>query len=183
MNLPSLLLQVCCAPDATVAYERLREDYDVTFWWYNPNIHPLAEYEKRLASLIELARIWSVPLIIEKYDPERFFRSVQGLENEPEGGKRCTLCFEMHLTFACERSEKWGFEFVTTTLTTSPHKDTDLINSLGKKIFENSKVQFLPENFKKKDGFLRSVELSKKFKLYRQNYCGCIFSLIPRYRR
>ncbi len=173
---PTLLLQVCCAPDATVVLERLQAEYAITVFFYNPNIQPENEYRLRLAELEQLAREYHVPSLSAPYDAEAWFELVRGLEDVPEGGARCDLCFRRRLEVTAQMAQKHGFDMFTTVLTVSPHKNARLINEIGQKIGQQFGVQFMAADFKKRDGFKRSLELSRQFKLYRQNYCGCIFS-------
>ena len=174
-----LLLHSCCAPCSTVCIERLENNFDLTVYFYNPNILSKEEYEKRAS---EQARFLSeahpnVKLIIEEYSHDEFLQEASGLELLPEGGKRCEKCFELRLLKTFNYALKNGFDLITTTLTLSPLKNADLLNSLGEKLCENSNVNWIYSDFKKQGGFLKSVELSKKHGLYRQNYCGCEFSL------
>jgi len=171
-----LLLHICCAPDATVVVERLRTDYEITGFFYNPNIHPQKEYQLRVKEMEKLASQMDFPLKTGHYDDDRWFSLIKGLEEEPEGGKRCEICFHTRLQATAELAANLEFDLFTTVLTVSPHKNADLINKLGNAVAEKNNVSFLPENFKKKDGFKRSIELSKIYNLYRQNFCGCVFS-------
>ncbi|MBN1155916.1 epoxyqueuosine reductase QueH [candidate division KSB1 bacterium] len=171
-----LLFHICCAPDATVVAERLEPDYDITGYFYNPNIHPQSEYTLRVNEMEELAREIGLKLIVGPYDADRWFDLVKGMEDEPEGGARCEVCFRMRLESTARLAQEQGFDFFTTVLTVSPHKNADLINAIGSEMSAKYAVQFLSANFKKKDGFKRSIELSKIYGLYRQNYCGCIYS-------
>lgn len=177
---PALLLQCCCAPCSSAVLEVLCAHFDVSVYFYNPNIHPQAEYEKRLAQFDKLLPAApfakGVRMIPAKYDPTEFFEAVKGLEEEPEGGTRCTECFRLRLRATAEKARELGFDFFTTTLTVSPHKDAARLNELGKGIGEEVGVRFLPSDFKKKEGYKRSIELSKAYDLYRQMDCGCIFS-------
>ncbi len=171
-----LLLHTCCAPCVTVPMERLQPDYEVSCIFYNPNIHLRYEYLERLNEIIRLTKELELKIIIPEYDVDRWFELVKGLEDEPEGGKRCSVCFEMRLRETAQYAKKNNFDLFTTTLTISPHKNATLINQIGAEISEQNQIPFLDANFKKKDGYKRSIELSKKYNLYRQNYCGCIFS-------
>jgi len=171
-NKKTLLLHSCCAPCSTSVLERLTEVYKVILYFYNPNIMPAAEYEKRLSEQKRLASILDIALIEGDNDNEVFLKAVRGLENEQEGGKRCEKCIAMRLFKTAETSKAQGFDFFATTLSVSPHKNTGLINRILKEAGENS----IREDFKKKDGYKRSTELSKMHGLYRQNYCGCIFT-------
>ena len=170
------LLQICCAPDATVVVERLRNDYDITGYFYNPNIHPEEEYRLRADEMVRLASEMDFPVVIGPYDAERWFELTSELKGEPEGGERCLVCFQMRLEGAARFAADHNFDLFTTVLTVSPHKNAEKINAMGASIAKKYGVPFLEENFKKKDGFKRSIELSKEYNLYRQNYCGCIYS-------
>jgi len=171
-----LLLHICCASCGTIAIEKLLPDFDLTLFWYNPNIHPISEYKKRLDDVKKLSEIYKTGLVIEKYEDKYWFKLVKGLEKEPEGGKRCPLCFNIRMTKTVEFAKKNGFERWGTTLTTGPQKDAQVINSIGILLAKKYDLQFYQANFKKKDGFKKSVTLSKMYNFYRQNYCGCIFS-------
>jgi len=176
MTNKKLLIHICCAPDFTVAAERLSGEYDITGYFYNPCIHPLEEYEKREKDALYVAEKMSVGFMPAPYNADDFFDIVTGLENEPEKGRRCFLCYKMRLEKCAAQARENRFNFFTTTLTVSPHKDADVINNIGREISKNLGIEFLELNLKKKDGFKRSLELSEKLNLYRQNYCGCIFS-------
>lgn len=176
MNKTRLLLHICCAPDATVVIERLADQYDLTGYFYNPNIHPWDEYEKRVEEIKALASRFSLPLLVGKYDDHRWFDLTRGYENEEEGGERCPICFTMRLNETARLALEEGMDSFSTVLTVSPHKDAIIVNTIGRSISEELGVSFLDANFKKKDGFKRSVELSRKSGLYRQNYCGCEYS-------
>jgi predicted adenine nucleotide alpha hydrolase (AANH) superfamily ATPase len=177
---PKILLQVCCAPDATVAAERLRAEYTVGVYFYNPNIHPGEEYDKRVQELARLAPQIGAENYSAPYDPERWFEAVKGYEHEPEKGVRCHICFRLRLEATAGAAKELGFDLYGTVLTVSPHKDAELINRLGREIGTRYGVEYFESNFKKKDGFKRSLELSKQFGLYRQDYCGCVFSRLER---
>ncbi len=174
---PKLLLDVCCAPDATVALERLEGRFDTTLLFQGSNIHPRLEYELRLLEVRRLSIAKGVPLIVDSYEPERWLEAVRGLEAEPEGGKRCEACFKFRLRRAAQLAAELGFDGFSTTLTASPHKDIKLIDKLGKEAAEEFGVQWHGEAYRKGDGFRRSVQLSKQMGMYRQSYCGCKFSL------
>jgi hypothetical protein len=169
---PKLLLHVCCAPCSTHSIEVLKRDYDLALFFSNSNIYPKEEYERRLKNAKKIADIHGIPLIEDSYDHDAWLDHISGLESEPEKGKRCEKCFGFSLgrTSDCQKAE--GFDLFTTTLTISPHKDS-------KKIFEiaNKLGDFLEIDLKKKDGFSHSIGLSKKHNLYRQDYCGCEFSM------
>jgi len=167
-----LLLHVCCAPCATWPLALLRDRFDLTLLFYGPNIHPKEEYSKRLES----ARIIGVPLVELDYDTDRWYAEVKGLENEPEGGERCSICYKMRLEQTAVYAKENGYEYFGTTLTLSPYKPARIINPLGESIAKRYGLTFLAEDFKKKDGFKKSCEMSKEYGLYRQRYCGCEYS-------
>ena len=155
--------------------ERLRQEgYEVTGYFYNPNIQPLAEYLKRLQETKRLSRRENFPLIVGDYDVDEWFLKIKGLEKEPEkAGRRCARCFRFRLGRVAKLTKEKGFSAFTTTLTVSPHKDSEAINEIGRGVGTNL---FLTRDFKKQDGFKRAQELAKKYNLYHQNYCGCIYS-------
>lgn len=171
-----LLLHSCCGPCSTQVIEELIGKYDLTIFYYNPNIFPFEEYQKRLAEQKRYAKLKGVKVIEGDYDEEGFLKLAKGLENEKEGGSRCKLCFQTRLSKTAQVAKKLGFDMFATTLSVSPYKNTLLINEVGTGISKKEEIEFLPENFKKKDGYLKSIQLSKQFGLYRQNYCGCRFS-------
>ncbi|WP_230974945.1 epoxyqueuosine reductase QueH [Aminipila luticellarii] len=181
---PKLLLHSCCGPCSTSVIERLAGSYDVTIFFYNPNITDQEEYEKRRTTQLEFIEAYNqnamedekVDFIEGEFFPEEFFRMVKGLEEEPEGGKRCTQCFKLRLERTAAEAKLKGFELFGTTLTVSPHKNYLLISKIGKDLALSYGLSFLDMDFKKKAGYQRSVELSKEYGLYRQNYCGCCFS-------
>lgn len=172
---PRLLLHSCCGPCSSYVLEYLSDYFDITLFFYNPNIQPAEEYEKRLSAqkqLLERAKYKNpVAFLAGEYEPQRFFEAVKGLENCREGGARCEKCFELRLSNAAEIAKKGGFDYFATTLTVSPHKNAVLINEIGGR-YQN----YLPSDFKKREGYKRSIILSKEYELYRQGYCGCIFS-------
>ncbi len=176
-----LLLHSCCGPCSTYCLEVLARYFSVTLLWYNPNIFPVQEYYKRLETqkqvIEKLKTKYPVNIEILEYEEQEYLRAAAGLESQPEGGLRCTECFKLRLKKTAEYAKKNGFDFFTTTLTVSPHKNAPLINEIGKQFEEIYGVKFLPSDFKKKNGYKRSTELSKQLGLYRQNYCGCRFSL------
>lgn len=182
---PSVLLHSCCGPCSTAVIERLLEDYSITVFFYNPNITEAEEYALRLdaqKTVIEKFNggdrfiIDRIGLVEGAYRPELFLCGVRGLEDEPEGGDRCSVCFRMRLEETARRAKCGGYDFFTTTLTVSPHKNYPLISQIGREIADSYGIGFLDMDFKKKAGFQRSIELSREFGLYRQNYCGCRFS-------
>ncbi len=172
-----ILLHVCCAPDATTAYLRLSKDHDVTFYFYNPNIHPKEEYEKRLEAARKLASVWKVPMIEGEYEPEEYFEAVKGYENLGERSYRCFLCMRQRLMKTARVAKELGFDAFSTSLPTSPKKDFDMILRAGEEASKAFGIDFIIEDFKKEGGYPLSVRFSKELGLYRQNYCGCIFSL------
>ena len=180
---PKLLLHICCAPCATASIERLQEQYDITGFYYNPNIYPVTEYERRLEETRRFFKEVGLPLVVGVYDPEEWKVRTIGYMDEPEGGRRCRICIELRLQVAALYARQEGFDFLGSVLSISPHKDTVMINELGGETVRGSEVAFLELNLKKKGGFQRSIELSREHDLYRQDYCGCIASLNERDRR
>ena len=170
-----LLLHSCCGPCSSSVLEFLMPKIDVTVYYYNPCIMPQDEYEHRLAEQRRICDILGVPLVVGKYDNDRYLTAVSGLESAPEGGERCGKCFYLRLSETALMAKQGGYDYFCTTLTVSPHKNAEIINSIGEEIAAESGVPFLPSDFKKKNGYLRSIELSKKYGLYRQGYCGCRF--------
>lgn len=183
LNKPNLLLHSCCGPCSTSVIERLVEDYNITVFFYNPCITDNDEYERRKENQIKFIEEYnlnnheSVDFVAGRYNPEDYFEMVKGFEECPEGGDRCTICFRQRLEEAARFARKGGYDLFTTTLTVSPHKNYPLISGIGKEMAEAEGTEFLDLDFKKKAGFQRSTQLSKEYGLYRQNYCGCIFSV------
>lgn len=179
-NTPTLLLHSCCAPCSSYVLEYLSKFFEITVFYYNPNISPEAEYRYRTEEVQRLIRELPtehpVHFIEGKYDPERFYEAARGLEDVPEGGERCEKCFRLRLHEAAEEAKKGGFDYFTTTLTISPMKNAALLNSIGEDEAVKEQVVWLPSDFKKKNGYHRSVELSAEYGLYRQDFCGCVFS-------
>lgn len=173
----AVLMHICCAPDATVPVLRLRaKEYEPIGFFYDPNIHPAAEYELRLEQARKLARIQGFQLIEGPYDPDRWLAATRDAADEPEGGRRCPVCFGILLDAAAHKAVDLHVDAFTTTLLISPHKDVHLLGEIGRTIGERYGIAFLPEAFRKQDGFRQSVHLSREYGLYRQNYCGCIYS-------
>lgn len=174
-ELPKLLLHCCCAPCGSYVLEYLAKHFEITLFYYNPNIQPEAEYEKRLAALKMLLN--SMPLtaglIVRDWRGGDFRAAVCGLEGEPEGGRRCEICFRLRLLETAKAAKTGSFDYFCTTLTVSPHKNAERINAIGEAAAGEFGVKWLPSDFKKRGGYLRSVELSKGYGLYRQEYCGC----------
>ena len=174
---PRLLLQVCCAPCFCGSIEYLTEHFDVTAFFYNPNIQPKEEFNLRLDALKQLIEHFpSVKLIVPEQDESEYLSFVEGLEKEKEGGSRCTACFDLRLEKTAQYMRENDYDYFATTLTVSPHKNAKLINEIGNKLASKYTVKYLESDFKKKDGYLRSIRLSKELDLYRQDYCGCSFS-------
>lgn len=179
-----ILLHSCCAPCSTSVIERLSEFYDITVLYYNPNIYPEEEYLRRKAEQIRFIHILNkayselnVSFLDCDYEAEKFYEAVKGLEREPEGGARCPVCFKLRLEKTAKLAKALDFDLIGTTLTVSPHKDAELINSIGEVLQNIYDIHFLKANFKKNDGYKRSIELSRQLDIYRQNYCGCEFAL------
>lgn len=179
---PTLLLHACCAPCSSYVLEYLSDYFKITVFYYNPNISPESEYkyrleeEKRLIS--QLNTKYPVSIIDSEYNPNTFFSAVKGLEKEVEGGERCKVCFKLRLEETAKLCKEQGFDYFATTLTISPLKNANNINAIGSDLAQKYQVNYLPSDFKKKNGYKRSTELSKQFNLYRQNFCGCVFSKV-----
>lgn len=175
----TLLLHSCCAPCSSACLERVTPYFHVTVFYFNPNITESEEYNLRLSEqkkLLSAAYGGSVPLIEGRYKSREFFEMAEGLEKEPEGGARCYKCYYMRLEETAKCAAEDGYDYFTSTLSLSPHKNADWINSIGEEVAAKYGVKFLPSDFKKRDGYKRSIDLSKEYGLYRQNYCGCIYS-------
>lgn len=185
MNKRKILLHSCCGPCSTAVIEKLSDFYDITVLYYNPNIYPEEEYQKRkaeqlrfIATLNKKYPEYYVNFLDHDYESEKFYAAVRGLEKEKEGGARCGVCFRLRLEETARLAKEKGFDLFGTTLTVSPHKNAELINQIGESLQNKYDIYFLKANFKKGDGYKRSIELSKELNLYRQNYCGCEFSLV-----
>lgn len=178
---PKLLLHCCCAPCSSHVIECLAGSFEIVCYFYNPNIYPFREYLARLREMKKLLRempcAHSVTLVEEEYDDQNFRKHIRGLEEEREGGARCEVCFKLRMRKTAEYAKLKGFGYFCTTLTTGPHKDAGLINEIGNSLALETGVAFLPCDFKKRDGYKRSVELCRQFDIYRQTYCGCEYSL------
>jgi len=196
---PTLLLHACCGPCSSAVLERLSKIFDITIYFYNPNIHPKTEHDRRLEELKKFLTVFpfsvenSVKLFVENYESEEYFvatnvRNEIELQNEAEKGERCRRCYEFRMKKAFLYACKNNFDYFTTTLSISPHKDSEKINTIGKELEESvvesvetttiDKItKFLPSDFKKKGGFLRSTQLTQEYGLWRQDYCGCVFSM------
>ena len=194
-NRKKLLIHSCCAPCSSYVLEYLREYFDITVFFYNPNISSSVEYEKRLQEEIRLIEAYNkqvengdfenmnstenarmIKIMEVGYEPSEFFEAVKGYEHCKEGGDRCYKCFELRLRKSAKVAKEGGFDYFTTTLTISPLKNANWLNEIGRLEGEKEGVLFLPSDFKKKDGYKRSIQLSKDFELYRQDFCGCGFS-------
>ena len=177
MEKDKLLLHCCCAPCSTIPYKRLNEKYSVTLFFFNPNIYPAAEYLKRAQEIKNYASLKGIPYL-ENIEEYKFWQQgISGLENEKEGGKRCSFCYEYRLQRTAEVAAGNKFDWFTTTLSISPHKNAEMINKLGVQIGENMALKYLQSDFKKMDGFKLSAAESAKEGFYRQNYCGCEYSI------
>ncbi len=179
-NVPTLLIHACCAPCSSYVIEYLSKYFHIIILYYNPNITSDKEYRYRLSEeqrlINELPVKYPVKLIAGDYNPDVYLSAVKGLENEPEGGKRCEVCFELRLREAARYCKEIKADYFLTTLTISPLKNAEKINETGEKVAEEFGVKYLPSDFKKKNGYKRSIELSREYNLYRQNFCGCVFS-------
>lgn len=171
-----LLLDICCAPCSTIAIERLQKEYDITLFFSNWNIHPEEEYKLRLNSARKLSTFLGLDLMVTNYEPDKWLVAVKGHESEPEGGSRCSICFEKRIEIAASFASLNNYDCFAVTLSVSPHKDTIKINGIGSLVSKKYNVQFLECDFTENEGFTKSVELSKKHELYRQKYCGCVYS-------
>ena len=183
-KVPALLLHSCCAPCSSYCLETLSEDFAITVFYYNPNIYPEEEYWKRVREQERFIGLLpakhEISFLEGNYEKERFYETVKGLEKIPEGGERCFACYRLRLSEAIKEAEKGGFDYVTTTLTISPMKNAEKLNTIGKDIASRYGIKYLQSDFKKKNGYKRSVELSAQYGLYRQGYCGCVFSMRER---
>lgn len=176
---PRLVLHACCGPCSSAVLEQLAAHFKLTILYYNPNIWPVAEYRRRadeLARLLPQLALPDVTLVEDAYDPAEFYAAVRGLEAEPERGGRCTLCYRLRMERAAAWAAAHGHEWFCTTLSISPHKDAARINAIGRALEKVYGVRHLPSDFKKRNGYKRSLELSAQYGLYRQDYCGCEFS-------
>lgn len=187
-DVPRLLLHSCCAPCSSYCMEYLREYFRITVFYYNPNITEREEYLKRVKEEIRLIDAYNlqtserneIKFIEGDYEPDRFLEMAKGLENCAEGGERCFRCYEMRLRKTAELAEEMQFDYFTTTLTISPMKNAEKLNEIGERLGKEYGVHWLPSDFKKRGGYQRSIELSKEYGLYRQNYCGCVYSKVEK---
>ena len=178
-----LVLHICCAPDQAWVTKVLKEDYDLVGFFCNPNIHPEMEYSKRLEESKMVAKRYGTPFFADAYEPKIWQRAIKGLEETPEGGKRCEECFLFRLRRTARFCKENGYTRYTTTMSISPHKRIETLNKKGNEAADKFGVTYCEFNFKKKNGFLNSIRLSKELNLYRQDYCGCIYSLQERDER
>lgn len=177
-NSKTIVLHACCAICSGYPVSYLQEaGYRVVVYFYNPNIYPAAEYQKRLEAERSLCKAFDVTLIETEYNPEDFYNAARGLENEPEKGARCDKCFELRLRKTAEFAKKSGIEEFTTSIVISPHKNFAKLTEIGRKIAAEYGLIYQAIDFKKKDGFLKTNKISRELELYRQNYCGCKFSI------
>ncbi|MDY4692397.1 MAG: epoxyqueuosine reductase QueH [Blautia sp.] len=179
-RVPTLFLHSCCAPCSSYVLEYLSRYFSITVFYYNPNIYPREEYDKRVREIERLVEemefIHPVQLVEGRYDPQEFFSMAKGMEDVPEGGERCFKCYRLRMEEAARLAREGGYDYFTTTLSISPLKNAAKINEIGEELAEIYQVSHLPSDFKKKNGYKRSIELSHEFGLYRQNYCGCVYS-------
>ncbi len=183
---PTLLLHSCCAPCSSYVLEYLSKYFDITLFYYNPNISPEEEYRRRAEEVRRLVAEMAPPgvqVIVGGYQPERFYVATRGLEDTPEGGERCQACFRLRLSEAAALAHTLGTDYYTTTLTISPLKSAANINAIGEELAPIYGTTWLPCDFKKREGYKRSIELSREYGLYRQDYCGCVFSRRARENR
>ena len=169
---PKLLLHCCCAPCSSAVIEKIAKYFEVTYLYYNPNIYPIEEFELRKVEFKKLG----IQVVDLGYNHQTFLNLVKGLENEPEGGARCRVCIAERMDVAFKYAKENGFDYVTTTLSISPHKDADYINKLGENLQNKYAIKYLYADFKKENGYLRSIEICKEKGIYRQDYCGCEFA-------
>lgn len=186
-RVPKLLLHSCCAPCSSYTLEYLSKYFEITVFYYNPNIYPEEEYRKRVAELerfiSEFPAEHPIRLIEGNYDPDEFFNAVKGLEHIPEGGERCFACYRLRLEKTAALAAELGADYFTTTLSISPYKNAEKLGEISEELADIYKVTALPTDLKKKGGYKRSIELSKEYGLYRQDYCGCVFSQRERAQR
>jgi len=184
---PTLLLHVCCAPCSSYVLSVLAKYFKIDIVYYNPNINTKEEYDKRLEELKRLINTVkysnSVSIINCTYNNMDFYNVVKGLESEPEGGKRCYECYKLRLDYTAKTAKELGYDYFTTSLSISPYKNANWLNEIGINLENKYGIKYLVADFKKKNGYKTSIELSKKYNLYRQDYCGCIYSKIERRKK
>lgn len=174
---PKLLLHICCVGCGVYISQLLVKDYLVILFFYNPNIWPQEEYKKRLEEAQKIGRLHNLNIIIGEHDHQKWLAAVRGHEADPERGDRCSICYQFRLGSAADMAKKLNCDYLATTLTMSPHKEAGVINRIGQGLAGSSGIQFLSQDFKKQDGFKKSSILSRQLGLYRQNYCGCEYSI------
>ena len=174
----TLLLHTCCAPCSTSVIERLQKYFEITIYYYNPNIEPYEEYIKRKEEQKRYLKEIDKNIKFEDcdYENEEFKKIAQGLEHLPEGGHRCHECYKLRLLKTAQKAKELNCEYFGTTLTVSPYKNSQILNKIGQEISEETNIKYLYSDFKKKEGYKRSIEISKEYKLYRQDYCGCLYA-------
>ncbi len=181
---PTLFLHSCCAPCSSYCLEYLSDFFSITVFYYNPNIYPDEEYYKRVEEQKKFIELFPAKNKISftegSFDKDKFYQTVKGMENLPESGLRCFACYELRLREACEYAKKGNFDYFTTTLSISPLKNADKLNEIGERLADEYSIKYLPSDFKKKNGYKRSVEISRRYGMYRQDYCGCIYSKLER---
>lgn len=174
---PSLLLHACCAPCSSYVLEYLDKYFDITIFFYNPNITSQEEFDKRKNEFEKFRALYNgYKIVVPKYDNKEFYDKVRGLEKEPEGGERCFVCYRLRMEKSAEYAKNNNFDYFASTLSISPHKNANKLNEIGFLLEKQYNVNYLPNDFKKNGGYLRSIQLSKELDLYRQDYCGCIYS-------
>ena len=183
-DIPRLFLHSCCAPCSSYVLEYLSQYFEITVFYYNPNIFPLEEFEKRIEEqrmlISKMPAKYPITFVAGDYDSEKFYALAKGLEQVKEGGERCFRCFELRLRKSAELAKAGGYDYFTTTLSISPLKNAEKLNEIGENLAEEYGICYLSSDFKKKNGYKRSTELSKEYGLYRQDYCGCIYSKLER---
>ncbi len=173
---PRLLLHACCAPCSSACIQRLKDKFYITVYFYNPNMDTAEEYFHRAEEQKRFCKEIGVDCVVEDYSPAEYYNAVKGMEGEKEGGARCLVCYRLRLEKTREYATANGYDYFATTLTVSPLKNAEKLNEIGLSITKDGDVKYLPSDFKKKNGYLNSISLSKEYGLYRQNYCGCVFS-------
>ena len=186
-NIPNLLLHSCCAPCSSHVIDTLTKYFNITILYYNPNIEPYEEYIKRKEEekrfIKEFNNINKLDIIDCDYDNEIYHETIKGLEDCKEGGNRCFKCYELRLEYTANKAKELGFDYFGTTLTVSPYKNSNKLNEIGELLAKKYNIKYLYSDFKKNNGYKHSIELSKEYKLYRQDYCGCIYSQVERNKK
>jgi len=183
MGRQKILLHVCCAPCSPYVFEQLQEEYDVTLYFYNPNIHPKAEYDRRLGELEKWTESAGAALVVDDYEDLQWKMATVGLEDEPERGARCEVCFDVRLSKTAERAARDNYDLFGCVLTVSPHKKSQTVNAIGRMVAEDHDVLFLEKDWKKKDGYKKTTRLARELDFYRQDYCGCNHSLAAKQKQ